>query len=329
MNLDNKNIDTEEIEDDEIDLESSDDNSNNKKSFIISEDDIGKRLDTFISDKLNITRSQVKNYLTSIIVNNAKKKLSYSLKLNDNIIINLDNIFKEKKDTSNPLPENIDLDIIYEDKYLLVINKPAGMSVHCSLSEMSGTLVNALLYKIKDFDFVGNKERAGIIHRLDKDTSGLIIIGKNANIVSSIQEQFKNRSIKKIYHAIVIGVLKDNYLEINLPIGRHHTYRKKMTVRDDGKEALTHIKVLKRFNSHTLIEINLKTGRTHQIRVHSSYKGFPVAGDKIYSKSFNKYSGLMLAAKKIEFLHPITKEILDFEIDYPDYFKNFLYSENI
>ncbi|MBW5409228.1 RluA family pseudouridine synthase, partial [Brachyspira hampsonii] len=240
-----------------------------------------------------------------------------------------DNVLKEKKDTSNPLPENIDLDIIYEDKYLLVINKPAGMSVHCSPSEMSGTLVNALLYKIKDFDFVGNKERAGIIHRLDKDTSGLMIIGKNANIVSSIQEQFKNRSIKKIYHAIVIGVLKDNYLKINLPIGRHHTYRKKMTVRDDGKEALTHIKVLKRFNNHTLIEINLKTGRTHQIRVHSSYKGFPVAGDKIYSKSFNKYSGLMLAAKKIEFLHPITKEILDFEIDYPDYFTNFLYSENI
>ncbi|OEJ14196.1 RNA pseudouridine synthase [Brachyspira hampsonii] len=312
-----------------MDLESSDNNSNNKKSFIISEDDIGKRLDTFVSDKLNITRSQVKNYLTSIMVNNAEKKLSYSLKLNDNIIINLDNLLKEKKDTSNPLPENIDLDIIYEDKYLLVINKPAGMSVHCSPSEMSGTLVNALLYQIKDFDFVGNKERAGIIHRLDKDTSGLIIIGKNANIVSSIQEQFKNRSIKKIYHAIVIGVLKDNYLEINLPIGRHHTYRKKMTVRDDGKEALTHIKVLKRFNSHTLIEINLKTGRTHQIRVHSSYKGFPVAGDKIYSKSFNKYSGLMLAAKKIEFLHPITKEILDFEIDYPDYFTNFLYSQNI
>ncbi|TVL84569.1 RNA pseudouridine synthase, partial [Brachyspira hyodysenteriae] len=216
-----------------------------------------------------------------------------------------------------------------EDKYLLVINKPAGMSVHCSPSEMSGTLVNALLYKIKDFDFVGNKERAGIIHRLDKDTSGLMIIGKNANIVSSIQEQFKNRTIKKIYHAIVVGVLKDNYLEINLPIGRHHVYRKKMTVREDGKEALTHIKVLKRFNSHTLIEINLKTGRTHQIRVHSSYKGFPVAGDKIYSKSFSKYSGLMLVAKKIEFMHPITKELLDFEIDYPDYFTNFLYSDNI
>ena len=303
--------------------------TNNEQTFIITENDINKRLDVFISEQLNITRSQIKNYLTSIIVNGAEKKLSYSLKLNDKVSVNLDNLSNEEADIENPEPENIPLDILYEDKYLLVINKPANMSVHCSPSEMSGTLVNALLYNIKDFDFVGNKSRAGIIHRLDKDTSGLMIIGKNANIVSSIQEQFKNRTIKKIYHAIVIGVLKDNYLEINLPIGRHQVYRKKMTVREDGKDALTHIKVLKRFKSHTLIEINLKTGRTHQIRVHSSYKGFPVAGDKIYSKSFNKYSGLMLIAKEIEFTHPITKDILKFEIDYPNYFKEFLYSENI
>ncbi|WP_297298885.1 RluA family pseudouridine synthase [uncultured Brachyspira sp.] len=303
--------------------------TNNEQTFIITENDTNKRLDVFISEQLNITRSQIKNYLTSIIVNGAEKKLSYSLKLNDKVSVNLDNLSNEETDIENPEPENIPLDILYEDKYLLVINKPANMSVHCSPSEMSGTLVNALLYNIKDFDFVGNKSRAGIIHRLDKDTSGLMIIGKNANIVSSIQEQFKNRTIKKIYHAIVIGVLKDNYLEINLPIGRHQVYRKKMTVREDGKDALTHIKVLKRFKSHTLIEINLKTGRTHQIRVHSSYKGFPVAGDKIYSKSFNKYSGLMLIAKEIEFTHPITKDILKFEIDYPNYFKEFLYSENI
>lgn len=312
------------LEDDEIDL-----SDENKKSFIINEDDINKRLDIFISEKLNITRSQVKNYITSITVNDIEKKLSYSLKLKDKIIIDLNALSKEESDIENPIPEDIDLDIVYEDKYLLVINKPAGMSVHCSPSEMTGTLVNALLYNIKDFDFVGNKSRAGIIHRLDKDTSGLMIVGKNSNIVSSIQEQFKNRTIKKIYHAIVIGLLKDNCMEINLPIGRHHIYRKKMTVRDDGKEALTYIKVLKRFKSHTLAEINLKTGRTHQIRVHSSYRGFPVAGDKIYSKSFNKYSGLMLNAKKIEFIHPITKEVLEFEIDYPNYLKNFLYSDNI
>lgn len=302
--------------------------SDNNKYFIIEEADAKKRLDVFISEKLNISRSQVKNYLNSIKVNEIEKKLSYALKINDKIEVDINNSDKEI-DIENPKAENISLDIIYEDKYILVINKPAGMSVHCSASEMTGTLVNALLYNIKDFDFVGNKSRAGIIHRLDKDTSGIMIIGKNADIVSRIQEQFKNRKIKKIYHAIVIGVLKDNYLEINLPIGRHQVYRKKMTVREDGKHALTHIKVLKRFKNHTLIEINLKTGRTHQIRVHSSYKNFPVAGDKIYSKSSNKYKSLMLVAKKIEFTHPITNEVLQFEIDYPSYFYEFLYSENI
>ncbi|WP_295160135.1 RluA family pseudouridine synthase [uncultured Brachyspira sp.] len=302
---------------------------NNKKiSFIITEEDINKRLDIFISERLNITRSQIKNYLDSIIVNGGVKKLSYSLKLNDNIEINL---YKEnyKIDSENPIPENIPLNIVYEDKYLLVVNKPAGMSVHCSASEISGTLVNALLYNIKDFSFAGNKSRAGIIHRLDKDTSGLIIIGKNSNIVSGIQEQFKNRTVKKIYHAIAAGVLKDNYMEINMPIGRHKIYRKKMTVRDDGKEAVTYIKVLKRFKNHTLMEINLRTGRTHQIRVHSSYKGFPIAGDKVYSKSFNKYSSLMLVAKKISFIHPISNEKFEFEIDYPDYFQEFLYGNDI
>ena len=304
--------------------------SNNNESFfkIENEEDANKRLDIFLSEKLNITRSQVKNYLDSIIVNGGQKKLSYSLKLNDIIIVeNKENFIKEDS-CEEPKPENIPLNIIYEDKYLLVINKPANMSVHCSYSETSGTLVNGLLYHIKDFDFTGSKKRAGIIHRLDKDTSGLLIVGKNANIVLSIQEQFRKRTVKKIYHAILVGLLKENFFEINLPIGRHNLYRKKMTVREDGKEALTYIKVLRRFKNHTLAEINLKTGRTHQIRVHCSYKGFPVAGDKIYSKSFSKYSGLMLMAKEIEFMHPITKEIMKFEIDYPNYFRDFLYSEN-
>ena len=304
--------------------------ANNESFFKIeNEEDTNKRLDIFLSEKLNITRSQVKNYLNLIIVNKRQKKLSYSLKLNDIVIIESKENFIKEDSEEEPKPENIPLSIIYEDKYLLVINKQANMSVHCSVSEMSGTLVNGLLYHIKDFDFTGNKNRAGIIHRLDKDTSGLIIIGKNANIVSSIQEQFKKRTIKKIYHAILVGILKENFLEINLPIGRHSLYRKKMTVREDGKEALTYIKVLKRFKNHTLAEINLKTGRTHQIRVHSSYKGFPIAGDKIYSKSFSKYKGLMLLSKEIEFMHPITKDKMNFEIDYPEYFKNFLHSNEI
>ena len=308
---------------------------NDEESFLITEfktereEDLNKRLDIFVSEKLNITRSQVKNYLNSIKVNGQKKKLSYLLKLNDIIIIENEKKIIKENSKEEPKAENISLNIIYEDKYLIIINKPNNMSVHCSASEMSGTLVNGLLYHIKDFDFTGNKNRAGIIHRLDKDTSGLIIIGKNSNIVSSIQEQFKKRTIKKIYHAILVGILKENFLEINLPIGRHSLYRKKMTVREDGKEALTYIKVLRRFKNHTLAEINLKTGRTHQIRVHCSYKGFPVAGDKIYSKSFSKYGGLMLMSKKIEFVHPITKEKMKFEIDYPSYFREFLYSENI
>ena len=305
--------------------------SNNSESFfkIENEEDASKRLDIFLSEKLNITRSQVKNYLNSIIVNGLQKKLSYSLKLNDIVIIeNKKNFIKENLE-EEPKPENIPLNIIYEDKYLLVINKPANMSVHCSVSETSGTLVNGLLYHIKDFDFTGSKKRAGIIHRLDKDTSGIMVIGKNANIVLSIQEQFRKRTVKKIYHAILVGLLKENFWEINLPIGRHNLYRKKMTVREDGKEALTYIKVLRRFKNHTLAEINLRTGRTHQIRVHCSYKGFPVAGDKIYSKSFSKYDGLMLVAKKIEFVHPITKETMNFEVDYPSYFGEFLYSKDI
>ena len=296
--------------------------------LIIEEKDLNKRLDIFVSEKLNISRSQVKNYLSCILVNGNIKKLSYSLKLNDIVEINI-KTDDNKKEEEDILAENIDLDILYEDEYLLVINKPCNMSVHCSSSEKSGTLVNALLYHIKDFNFVGDRSRAGIIHRLDKDTSGLMIVGKNADIVSAIQEQFKNRTIKKIYHAIVVGVLRENFYEINLPIGRHSVYRKKMTVREDGKKALSYIKVLNRFKKHSLIEVNIKTGRTHQIRVHCSYKGFPVAGDKIYSKSYSNYSNLMLIAKEIEFTHPINREIMKFEVDYTDYFKDFLISNEI
>ncbi|CCG56030.1 pseudouridylate synthase, 23S RNA-specific [Brachyspira pilosicoli WesB] len=295
--------------------------------FSIEEKDLNKRLDIFVSEKLNISRSQVKNYLSSILVNGNIKKLSYSLKLNDIVEINIKTDDNEEEE--DILAENIDLDILYEDEYLLVVNKPCNMSVHCSPSERHGTLVNALLYHIKDFNFVGDKSRAGIIHRLDKDTSGIMIVGKNADIVSAIQEQFKNRTIKKIYHAIVIGVLRENFYEINLPIGRHSVYRKKMTVREDGKKALSYIKVLNRFKKHTLIEVNIKTGRTHQIRVHCSYKGFPVAGDKIYSKSYSNYSNLMLIAKQIEFTHPISGEIIKFEVDYTDYFRDFLISDEI
>lgn len=296
--------------------------------YKIDEESDHIRLDIFTSSKLKITRSQLKNHINNILVNGDTKKLSYMLKINDIVSINIENNSSPLNITI-PDAEDIPIDIIYEDNDILILNKASGLSVHCSKSEMSGTLVNALLYHVKDFRFYGEKTRAGIIHRLDKDTSGLIIIGKSPSIVSSIQDQFKERSVEKTYHAIVIGSVRENNFTINLPIGRHSVYRKKMTVRVDGKESITNTEIIKKFRNHTLVEARPKTGRTHQIRVHLSYKGYPIAGDKIYSKSSSKYNTLMLHAKKLSFKHPKTNEILEFEADYPAHFYDMLYSENI
>lgn len=297
------------------------------KEFVAKKEDSKKRLDIFLSEQIALTRSQIKNYFSLITVNGIEKKLSYSIKENDIIKIKM----KETDTESDNFikAENIDIEILYEDKYIAVINKASGMSVHCSKSETSGTLVNALLYHIKDFKFYGQTSRAGIVHRLDKDTSGLIIIGKNPNIVSKLQEQFKNRTIKKIYHTICKGIVKEKNFIIKEPIARHKIYRKKMTVRPDGRVSITQGEVLKTFKYHTLLKINLKTGRTHQIRVHLSFKGHPVCGDKIYSKTASKYDMLMLIAKEIDFIHPITEKSMHFEIDYPDFFKKLLYSDRL
>ncbi len=295
--------------------------------YNIDDESINTRLDVFVSSKLSMTRSQLKNHISGILVNGVSKKFSYTLKKDDSISIDIEKPTEEN--TDNPEPQDIPIDIIYQDEDILVLNKASGLSVHCSPSEMKGTLVNALLYHIKDFRFYGEKTRAGIIHRLDKDTSGLIIIGKSPDIVTIIQDQFKERSVGKTYHAIVTGNVRKNDFTINLPIGRHPVYRKKMTVRSDGKESITNINVLNMFDAHTLVEASPKTGRTHQIRVHLSYKGYPIAGDKIYSKSSCKYETLMLHAKKLSFKHPTTSKILEFEADYPTHFYNMLYSENI
>ena len=295
--------------------------------YNIDDESINTRLDVFLASKLKMTRSQLKNHISDILVNDVSKKFSYTLKKDDSISVNIEKPTEEN--TDNPEPQNIPIDIIYQDEDILVLNKASGLSVHCSPSEMSGTLVNALLYHIKDFRFYGERTRAGIIHRLDKDTSGLIIIGKSPDIVTIIQDQFKERSVGKTYHAIVAGNVRKNDFTINLPIGRHPVYRKKMTVRSDGKESITNVNVLNMFDAHTLVEASPKTGRTHQIRVHLAYKGYPIAGDKIYSKSSCKYETLMLHAKKLSFKHPTTNEILEFEADYPTHFYNMLYSENI
>lgn len=296
-----------------------------QKTFLTEEADIGKRLDMFISEKLSVTRSQLKQTNISIIVNGGKKKPSYAIKENDQVVIEKTqtksntNKANETENENEIDAENIDIDIVYEDEYIVVINKREGMSVHTSPSEKKGTLVNALLYHIKDFRFT-EKSRAGIIHRLDKDTSGIIVVGKSPPVVEKVQSQFKNRTVDKIYHALVIGRTEKEKDVIDLPIGRHPKYRKKMCVREDGKKAKTEYETIERYKKNTLLKIKLLTGRTHQIRVHLSYKGMPIAGDKIYSKSEKQYPRLMLHAKYISFNHPKTGAKISFESGYPKSF---------
>ena len=220
-------------------------------------------------------------------------------------------------------PENIPLDILYEDNDIIVINKAKGLVVHPGNGNPDGTLVNAVLAKCKDsLSGIGGEIRPGIVHRLDKDTSGVIIVAKNDKAHIEISRQIQQREVKKIYWALVRGAIKENEATINMPIGRSTKDRKKMAVRKDGKEAITHFKVLKRWRNYTLVEVHIETGRTHQIRVHLSQIGYPVVGDAVYSNGKNPFNvyGQMLHAKSIEFNHPITRERLFIEAPLPEYF---------
>lgn len=291
-----------------------------KKEFRVLKGEEGQRVDVFLGEKSGFSRSQIKKIADSIEVNGNLAKLSLKIKEGDVISF----VVCEEVTTGDIEPENIALDILYEDKHIIVVNKEAGVTVHPGGGVYKGTLVNALLYHAKDMRFFGDKSRAGIVHRLDKDTAGIIITAKSPKDVASIQEQFKDRSVEKIYHAIALGKMKEDFGKIEVPIGRHPKYRKKMCVREDGKPAYTKYKVLKRLSEGNLLEITILTGRTHQIRVHLSYIKHPVAGDEIYSKSASKYRGLMLVAKKISFNHPKTGEKLSFEANYPPHFEEFL-----
>lgn len=295
------------------------------KEIFFVESENSQRLDSFISEKLDVSRSQLKHLNIVCYVNDVEKKLSHNIKLGDKIEIkNID--IKDKSDTSEIEAENIALEIVYEDESIIIVNKQEGMSVHCSAQETSGTLANAMLYHVKDFNFWQDKSRVGIIHRLDKDTSGLLIVGKNPKVIENIQAQFKDRSVEKIYHAIIIGNMRAQTEIIDLPIGRHPKYRKKMCVNKNGRNAITEYEVIETFDKekYSLLKINLHTGRTHQIRVHLSYKGNPVVGDKIYSKSSDNYSRLMLHAKSITFNHPTTGKRMSFDSVYPKSFQDFL-----
>ena len=282
------------------------------------------RLDKYLSKELDISRNRVQNLIkdNKVLVNGKETSSNYLLHLNDDISVEL------VEDKNQELEgENIPLDIVYEDEYLAIINKPSGMVVHPAAGNYSHTLVNALLYKY-DIEDVGDSNRPGIVHRIDKDTSGLMVIAKDAKTQELLGEMIKKHDIERIYLALGDGIIMHDTGDIDAPIGRSLDDRKKMTVTSvNSKEAFTHFKVLERFknDNKTLIECKLETGRTHQIRVHMEYIGYPIYNDPLYGKSKNTTEfGQFLHSKSIRFIHPITKKELYYEVEPPKEFQDYL-----
>ena len=280
------------------------------------------RLDSFIASNMDgMSRECVQRLINEekITVNGKKTKASYKVKENDEINIEED-IPKETKIVA----QDISVEVIYEDNDIIVVNKPKGLVVHPGNGNEDGTLVNAMMNICKDsLSGIGGEIRPGIVHRLDKDTSGVLIIAKNDSAHINLSEQIKNHEVEKNYIALVRGNVKANEATINMPIGRSLKDRKKMCVRKDGKNAVTHFKVLKRYNNYTLLEVKIETGRTHQIRVHLSEIGYPIIGDYIYSNGKNEFGieGQCLHSHNIKFKHPITYKNMDLTADLPEYFK--------
>ncbi len=295
------------------------------KNVIVNENDKGKRLDIYIAENFNeLSRTMIKKLIESnnILVNDKSEKVSYKVQANDNISIDV----PEAKETKLKAQE-IPLDIIYEDSDIIVVNKPKGMVVHPANGNPDGTLVNAILSICKNsLSGIGGELRPGIVHRLDKDTSGLIIVAKNDKAHINMSEQIKERNVKKTYIALVRGNVPEEEATINMPIGRSTKDRKKMAVTKNGKQAITHFKVLKRYSKYTLLEIKIETGRTHQIRVHIAEIGYPVVGDAVYSNGKNEFGieGQMLHAYKLEFMHPITNKHMELTAPLPQYFEEIL-----
>ena len=294
--------------------------------FRIEEAIAGERIDKFLSDSLpDVSRSYIQKLIKDGQVTVNQKTVKSNYKLNAGDLLSMEEPELQEPDIE---AEDIPLDILYEDSDLLIINKPKGMVVHPSAGHYSGTLVNALMHYCKeDLSGINGVLRPGIVHRIDMDTTGSLIVCKNDFTHNHIAEQLKVHSITRVYHAIVHGILKDDEGTINAPIGRHPIDRKKMSINHkNGKEAVTHYKVLKRFKNFTYIECRLETGRTHQIRVHMSSISHPLLGDAVYGpvKSPYKLQGQTLHAKTIGITHPRTGEYLEVEAPLPEYFSDLL-----
>ncbi len=297
------------------------------KKFLVNEDNVGLRLDAFLKKNDDQDKSRVYYQNTidegKVKVNSKIEKCSYKVNLNDEII------FEDLEEKElNVVPENIELNILYEDKDLLVVNKPRGMVVHPSNGHYDGgTLVNALLYHCKDLSSINGVIRPGIVHRIDKDTSGLLVVAKNDVSHIFLQNQLKDKTMYREYYALVEGVIPHTDIDIIAPIGKDKNDRLKQAVDVyHGKDATTHVHVVERYKNHTLVYCKLETGRTHQIRVHLQYIGHPCVGDKVYGKRKQEYTqlGQMLSAVKLSFIHPTTKERMTFSCDIDDEFKRVL-----
>ena len=290
---------------------------------LVVETDDNTRIDTYLSsnEEVDLTRAKIQTLIKNgnILVNNKPIKNSYKVQNGDEIIINY---VEENLDIK---PEDIKLDIVYEDDDVIVVNKESGMVVHPAIGNTSGTLVNALM-GYSELSKVNDEFRPGIVHRIDKDTSGLLLVAKNDKAHLFLEEELKEHKIVRTYVALVHGVIKHDTGEIDAPIGRDKQDRKKMAVTsENSKTAITHFKVLERYKNTTLIECKLETGRTHQIRVHMKYIGYPIVNDPMYSRDRNIDGfGQMLHAKSIEFTHPRTKEKMTFNCDVPEKFKEIL-----
>lgn len=295
-----------------------------KTLLTVDEKDEGVRIDKYLS---NVFEDKSRSFIQGLIekenvkVNNKVPKSNYKLKKSDEI-----EIFIPEPEILSVEAENIPIDIIYEDEDVIVVNKPQNMVVHPAPGNYNGTLVNALLYHCKDLSSINGIIRPGIVHRIDKDTSGVLVIAKNDESHNKLSEQLKDHSMKREYYALIEGRLKNDSGTIDKPLARSKKDRLKIGISEDGKRAVTHYEVLERYNGYTLIKCVLETGRTHQIRVHMASIGFPLVGDPLYGFKRQKFKlqGQVLHAKTLGFIHPSTGEYMEFTSELPQYFSELI-----
>lgn len=295
------------------------------REFLVEEDEEGDRLDVYLADQfVDMSRSYIQKIIKDkkVTVNGKIEKSKYLVKEEDKIVIEI-----PKPKVLEVVPQDIPIEIVYEDDDIIIVNKPQGMVVHPAPGNYEGTLVNAILYHCKgNLSSINGVIRPGIVHRIDKDTSGILMIAKNNNAHNCLAEQLKDHSITREYEFICHGVFKEDNVTVDRPIGRNPKDRLKMAIVPNGKRAVTHFEVIERFNGYTHVRARLETGRTHQIRVHAMSINHPLVGDPVYGpkNSKIKLNGQALHAKKLGFIHPTTKEYIEFDSELPDYFQKLL-----